>query len=106
MSVYLFDMGGQPVAFRRTWSDPHVFDLEGHRIGCLPWEDNDVVDLDGRYLGTVVDDRLVRRNDSCERQCSRLPDDPGPAEPTGTPLTPHHFPNCFAYQDVLVHHHA
>lgn len=102
MSVYLFDMEGQPVAFRRTWTDPHVFDLDGHRIGCLPWDDNEVTDLDGRYLGTVVDDRLVRRNDSCERTCAELPQGPGRVEPTGEPLAPHHFPNCFAYQDVRV----
>ena len=102
VSVYLFDMEGDPVAFRRSWSDPHVFDLRGRRIGCLPWDDNDVVDLDGRYLGTVVDDRLVRRNDSCQRPCSSLPDDPGPVEPTGRPLTPHYFPNRFAYEDIPV----
>ena len=29
MSIYLFDMGGEPVAFRRTWTDPYVFDLDG-----------------------------------------------------------------------------
>lgn len=102
MSIYLFDMGGEPVAFRRTWTDPAVFDLDGHRIGCLPWDGNDVVDLDGHYLGTVVDDRLVRRNDWYERPCPALPTDPGPVEPTGQPLTPHYFPNCFAYEDVQV----
>ena len=106
MSVYLFDMGGRPVAFRRTWSDPHVFDLDGHRVGCLPWDDNEVVDLDGHYFGTIVDDRLVRRNDWCERRCAALPDDPGPVERTGQPSTPHYFPNRFAYQDVKIHHHA
>lgn len=106
MSIYLFDMEGQPVAFRRTWSDPHVFDLDGHRIGCLPWDDNEVADLDGHYLGTVVDDRLVRRNDSCERSCTEVPPGPGRVEPTGEPMVPHYFPNCFAYQDVRVPHHA
>ncbi len=106
MSIYLFDMGGEPVAFRRTWSDPCVFDLDGHRIGGLPWDDNDVVGLDGHYLGTVVDDRLVRRNDWCERRCDTLPDGPDHVERTGAPLAPHHFHNCFAYDDVKVHHHA
>jgi hypothetical protein len=106
MSVYLYDMDGEIVAFRRSWTDQHLFDLDGHRIGWFPWEDNDAVDLDGRYLGTVVDDRLVRRNDWCERPCPPPPDDPGPCQCTGQPLTPHYFPNRFAYQDVRIHHHA
>lgn len=106
MSVYLFDMGGEPVAFRRTWSDPYVFDLDGHWIGWFPWDDNDAVDLAGHYLGTVVDDRLVRRNDWYERPCQGPATEPGRAEPTGRPGTPHHFFNCFAYEDVKVHHHA
>ena len=100
MSVYLFDMGGRPVAFRRTWTDPHVFDLDGHWVGWFPWDDNDAVDQHGDYLGTVVDDRLVRRNDWCGRPCTGTSSDPGPVERTGTPGTPHHFFNRFAYEDV------
>lgn len=106
MSIYLFDMGGEPIAFRRTWSDPCVFDLDGHRIGCLPWDGHDVVDLQGHYLGSIVDDRLVRRNDWYEQPCPALPEEPERVEPTGQPRTPHYFPNCFAYEDVQVHHHA
>ena len=106
MSVYLFDMGGEPVAFRRTWTDPHLFDLEGYQVGYFAWDDNDVVDLDGHYLGTVVDDRLVRRNDWYERPCAVTPPEPGRIERTGRPPAPHYFPNCFAYQDVKVPHHA
>lgn len=106
MSVYLFDMSGQPVAFRRTWTDPHVFDLDGHWIGWFPWDDNDAVDHGGDYLGTVVDDRLVRRNDWYQRPCSATPEAPERARPTGHPLVPHPFPNCFAYEDVRLPHHA
>lgn len=106
MSVYLYDMGGKAVAFRRSWTDSHLFDVDGHWIGWFPWDDNDAVDLAGHYLGSVVDDRLVRRNDLCERPCSATPPDPGRAEPTGRPLTPHLFPNRFAYDDVRLPHHA
>jgi hypothetical protein len=106
MSVYLYDMAGTAIAFRRTWTDQHLFDLDGHRIGWFPWDDNDAVDLTGHYLGTVVDDRLVRRNDWCGRVCSDSPADSGRGERTGTPPTPHHFPNRFAYEDVKVPHHA
>ncbi|AXT86531.1 hypothetical protein C6I20_16040 [Aeromicrobium sp. A1-2] len=102
MSVYLFDMGGEPIAFRRTWTDPHVFDLHGHWIGWFPWDDHDAVDREGSYLGTVVDDRFVLRNDWYARQCPDIPADPGSTTPTGRPMTPHAFPNCFAYQDLGV----
>ena len=102
MSVYLFDMEGEAIAFRRTWTDPYVFDLSGRWIGWFPWGDHDAVDRDGHYLGTVVDDRLVRRNDWYERPCSEAPTDPGEAQPTGRPLTPHAFPNRFAYEDAVV----
>ncbi|MCD9199283.1 hypothetical protein [Aeromicrobium wangtongii] len=106
MSVYLYDMGGRTIAMRRSWTDQHLFDADGHWIGWFPWEDNDAVDLAGRYLGTVVGDRLVRRNDLCERPCSVRPPDPGRAEPTGQPLPPLYFPNRFAYDDVRLPHHA
>lgn len=102
MSVYLFDMSGEAIAFRRTWTDRHVFDLRGRWIGWFPWDDHDAVDRDGRYLGTVVDDRLVRRNDWYERPCPAAPVEPVDATPTGRPLTAHAFPNCFAYEDAHV----
>jgi len=104
MSVYLFDMAGDPIAFRRTWSDPHLFALDGHWIGWCPWEDNTVVAPDGDYLGSVVDDRLVRRNDWCVMPCDRTTDNPGIVQRTGEPPTPHVFPNRFAYDDVLISH--
>jgi len=103
MSVYLFDMEGEAVAFRRTWTDRFVFDLHGNWIGWFPWDNHDAVDREGHYLGTVVDDRFVRRNDWYERPCSEPPADPGQAQPTGRPLTPHMFPNRFAYEDALLH---
>jgi hypothetical protein len=106
MSTYLYDMGGEPVAFRRTWNDPFVFDLDGCWIGHCAWGDNDVIDRDGRYLGSVVNDRLVRRNDWYERPCRIHADDPGQTVPTGRPGVPMAFPNRFAYEDVLVNHLA
>lgn len=102
MSVYLFDMAGQAIAFRRTWTDPYVFDTHGRWIGWFAWDDNDAVDRSGHYLGTVVDDRLVRRNDWYDRPCDAAPADPGQVVPTGQPATPHWFPNRFAYDDVKI----
>lgn len=106
MSVFLFDMAGEPIAFRRTWMDPYLFDLDGQWIGWCPWNDNHVVGIDGLYLGSVVDDRLVRRNDWCERPCDRSADNPGYVAPSGTPHAPHPFPNRFAYQDIPALHPA
>ncbi|MCW2769088.1 MAG: hypothetical protein JWR27_521 [Aeromicrobium sp.] len=106
MSVYLFDMQGRTVAFRRTWTDPFVFDVDGHWIGWFPWDDNDAADLEGRYLGTVVDDRFVRRNDWYDRPCPPVPATPGRVSPTGAPPPAHQFWNCFAYEDVRLRHHA
>lgn len=106
MSVYLFDMAGDPIAFRRTWTDTYVFDAAGHWLGWLPWDNNDVVDRDGHYLATIVDDRLVRRNDWCNRPCAAPPADPGVVAPTGSPLAPHYFPNRFAYDDLRLRHFA
>jgi hypothetical protein len=103
MSVYLFDMEGEPIAFRQTWTDPYLFDREGHWIGFFPWDDNDAVDREGHYLGTVVDDRLVRRNDWYARPCAAIDVFPENVAPTGTPQTPHAFPNRFAYEDVRIH---
>lgn len=100
MSVYLFDMEGEPVAFRQTWTDPYLYDCEGRWIGYFPWDDHDAVDCHGRYLGTVVDDRLVRRNDWYARPCGAVQEPPHHAIPTGTPQTPHAFPNRFAYEDI------
>jgi len=104
MSVYLFDMDGEAIAFRRTWSDPYLFALDGRWIGWCPWDDNHVVDPQGAYLGSVVDDRLVRLNDWCERSCDTAMPDPGTVRPHGEPVPPHRFPNRFAYQDVAIKH--
>ena len=105
MSVYLFDMPGEVIAFRRTWTDPFVFDAHGRWIGWFAWDDNDVVDPDDNFLGTVVDDRLVRRNDWFARPCPGVPEAPARVEPSGSPLTPHDFPNRFAYDEARVQPH-
>lgn len=106
MSVYLFDLDGGAIAFRRTWSDPYLFDLDGHWIGHCAWADNDVIDPGGHYLGSVVNDRLVRRNDWYERPCRTTASDPGRVSCTGAPRAPLAFPNRFAYEDVRINHLA
>lgn len=102
MSVYVYDMAGSAIAFRRAWNDPYLFDLDGYWIGHCAWGDNDVVDLGGHYLGSLVNDRLVRRNDWCERACHTVASNPGPVTRTSDPPAPLAFPNRFAYEDVRV----
>lgn len=100
MSTYLYDMAGQAIAFRRSWDDAHVFDLDGRCIGWCPWGDTEVVDLDGNYLASIVLDRLVVRNDCSARHCDDETADPGVVAPTGTPSAPLHFHHRFAYRDL------
>ena len=104
MTVYLFDLAGHAIAFRRSWDDPYVFDLDGRWIGWQPWQGNDVVAPDGHYLGSVVGDRLVRRNDCGDRCADVTAPDPGCAHPDGPPAPPLVFPNRFAYVDVELRH--
>ena len=102
MSIYLYDMAGRAIAFRRSWDDAYVFDLSGRWIGWCPWADTEVVDRDGDPLGSIVGDRLVVRNDCCSRHCDQHAEDPGPVEPTGTPAAPLHFHHRFAYSDLAL----
>jgi hypothetical protein len=59
---HYFNSSGEWIAFRRSGSDPYLFDRKGNWIGWFPWDNNDIVDLNSQYLGTVVDgDRIYRR---------------------------------------------
>ncbi len=100
MSSFLYDLDGHVIAFRRAWDDPHVFDTEGRCIGWRPDDGNDVVDCRGHYLGTVVGDRLVRRNDGGLRPVPDSVPDAGWATPTGRPATPLPFEHRYAYEDI------
>ncbi len=102
MNSYLYDLAGHVIAFRRDPDDPHVFDLDGHWLGWQAWDDRDVAGPDGGYLGTIVCDRLVRRNDWWERPAPDLVPPPRAPRPTGTPLPPAAFPYRFAYEDVAL----
>jgi len=62
MATFLFNRAGRPAAFRRTPDDKFLWDLHGHWIGWFPWGDGDAVDKTGDYLGTVVNNRLLRRS--------------------------------------------
>lgn len=101
MSLYLFDIAGHPIAFRRTWDDDHLYALDGTFLGHLPWKSCDVADASGEYLGSIVGDRLVRRNDAHDRRRAPAIADPGRAVPTGRPGAPLPFDHPYAYDDVF-----
>lgn len=62
VTMFLYDQNGAWVAFRTDYDGRYLFDRQGNWIGWFPWhDDDDAVSPDGRYLGTVVDDRLLRR---------------------------------------------
>lgn len=61
MPVYLYDSSGDWVAFRSEPNGRYLFDRDSEWIGWFPWADEDVaVTPDGDYLGTVVENRLLR----------------------------------------------
>jgi len=51
MAIFLFNSGGDGVAFRRTPDDKFLWDVNGNWIGWFPWGDDDAVDKSGKYLG-------------------------------------------------------
>lgn len=100
MSSFLFDLDGRVIAFQRSWDDRHVFGTDGRCIGWRPDDGNDVVDRGGHHLGTIVADRLVRRNDAAPRPLPVTVPDAGWATPTGRPGTALPFEHRYAYEDV------
>jgi hypothetical protein len=102
MSVYLFDIGGRAIAFQRSWDDECVFTVDGDFLGRCVDRGFDVVDPSGRYVGTVVGDRLVRRNDAHCVALTEAVEPVGRAVPTGRPSAPLRFEHPFAYEDVAL----
>lgn len=62
MADFLFDSSGDWIVWRRSTNDKFLFNDNGDAIGWFPWDDADAVDMDGEYLGTVVGNRLLRKN--------------------------------------------
>jgi hypothetical protein len=85
MATFLFDQGGHVVAFRRTPDDKFLWDKHGRWIGWFPWADADAVDKTGKYLGTVVNDRLLRKITPGYRGYPGYPGYPGYAGYPGYP---------------------
>lgn len=85
MAVFFFNNTGNPVAFRRNHEDKFLFDKTGNWIGWFPWGDNDAVDKEGNYLGTVVGNRLLKRDSQGYRGYPGYPGYPGYAGYPGYP---------------------
>ncbi|ASN21640.1 hypothetical protein CGK93_19675 [Arthrobacter sp. YN] len=85
MAVFYFNTKGNPIAFRRSEKDRYLFDKNGNWIGWFPWGDNDAVDKEGNYLGTVVGNRLLKRDSQPYRGYPGYPGYPGYAGYPGYP---------------------
>lgn len=85
MTTFFYDLHGAVVAFRRTEDDQYLFNKEGHWIGWFPWGDEDAVDRDGKYLGTIVGNRLLSRQNQPYRGYPGYPGYPGYAGYPGYP---------------------
>lgn len=63
MTVYYFDSRGSWVAFRTSDTEKNLFTPSGQWLGWLAWDNDDVCSVSTkRYLGTLVEDRLLRKN--------------------------------------------
>jgi len=77
MVHFLFDTSGHAIAFRRSADDKFLWDKSGRWIGWFPWGDADAVDKEGRYLGTVIGNRLLKRDSQPYRGYPGYPGYPG-----------------------------
>lgn len=85
MTTFLFDQAGNSIAFRRMPDDKFLWNKNGHWIGWFPWGDSDAVDKTGKYLGTVVQNRLLRKTAPVYRGYPGYPGYPGYAGYPGYP---------------------
>lgn len=100
MAHFLFNSHGNVIAFRRTEDDKFLWDKNGNWIGWFPWGDDDAVDKHGKYLGTVVKNRLLRRNNQPYRGYPGYPGYPGYAGYPGYPGYAGYFGYVSGFGDV------
>lgn len=85
MTIFYFNINGNPVAFRRQPDDKYLFDTTGNWIGWFPWGNEDALDQQGNYLGTVVGNRFLARVSPIFRGYPGYPGYPGYAGYPGYP---------------------
>lgn len=100
MATFLFDRSGHVIAFRRTPDDKFLWDKHGRWIGWFPWNDADAVDKRGKYLGTVVENRLLNKKNHGYRGYPGYPGYPGYAGYPGYPGFAGYFGHVAGYTDV------
>jgi len=100
MATFLYNRSGKAIGFRRTPDDKFLWDTHGHWIGWFPWGDDDAVDKSGKYLGTVVQNRLLRRNSPRYRGYPGYPGYPGYAGYPGYGGYAGYFGHVSGFSDV------
>lgn len=100
MAEFLFDRAGRGIAFRRTPDDKFLWDKSGRWMGWFPWGDADAVDKTGKYLGTVVENRLLKKVSPAYRGYPGYPGYPGYAGYPGYPGFAGYFGYVAGFSDV------
>jgi len=100
MTVFLFNRTGNVIAFKRTLDDKFLWDKSGRWIGWFPWGDADAVDKTGKYLGTVVQNRFLRKDSPAYRGYPGYPGYPGFAGYPGYPGFAGYFGFVSGYSEV------
>jgi hypothetical protein len=100
MVNFLFDSDGEAIAFRRTENDKWLWDTDGNCIGWFPWGDGDAVTENGDYIGTVVENRLLRRTSWVYRGYAGYPGYAGYAGYPGYAGYAGYFGYLSGYEDV------
>ncbi|MCX7522351.1 hypothetical protein OSC27_08680 [Microbacterium sp. STN6] len=102
MITHLYDLAGNWIAFRTTFDGKYLFDTNGEWLGWFPWGDEDAVDRDGEYLGTVVENRLLRYREPHYRVNPGYPGAPIYPGHVGYPGSVGYFGSAFDYVDVPI----
>lgn len=100
MADFLYDSSGDWIAWRRTIGDQFLFNDGGDAIGWFPRGDTDAVNMNGDYLGTVVGNRLLRKDYQPYRGYPGYPGYPGYAGYPGYPGYAGYFSTPSGFADV------
>lgn len=100
MTTFLFNRSGNWIAFRRTEDDKYLFNKHGNWIGWFPWNNEVAVTRDGKYLGTVVQNRLLKKSYQPYLGYPGYPGYPGYAGYPGYPGYAGYFGYVAGFEDV------
>lgn len=101
MTTFLYDLSGNWIAFRTAYDGKYLFDTTGVWIGWFPWGDDDAVDRNGAYLGTVLENRLLRRREPAFHAVPEYPGEPEFPGSVGYPGAAAYYGSTPDFIDVI-----